>query len=198
MKVGILALQGAFAEHEEAFGRLDVPTRQVRVPEQLDGIDAVVIPGGESTVLSRLLDSSGLFEPLGKLVAEGIPVMGTCAGMIVCAAEIVDGAQGQKSLGSARIAVRRNAFGRQVHSFEAEVEAPVLDPPRFHGVFIRAPLPVRVDQQVEVLARLDGRPVAVRDRNQFLFCFHPELAEDDRFHRYFLEASGLVQGTPGG
>ncbi len=187
MKVGVLALQGAFAEHEAVFSSLGVETSQIRRPEELSDIDALVIPGGESTVLSKLMDSSGLFEPIKKLVAEGMPIMGTCAGMIMCASEIIDGVEGQTSLAAARISVRRNAFGRQVHSFEANLDAPVLDPPRFHGVFIRAPMPERLDDDVEPLALLYGKPVAVRDGRLFLFAFHPELTEDDRFHRYFLE-----------
>jgi len=187
VKVGVLALQGAFKEHEAVLARLGAESKEVKVPSDLSGIDALVIPGGESTVQSKLMESSGIFEPLSKLISEGLPVMGTCAGMIICASEVEDGVLGQKTLAAARISVRRNAFGRQIHSFEADLEAPVLDPPRFHGVFIRAPLPERIDERVEPLAFLAGKPVAVRDRNLFLFAFHPELAGDDRFHLYFLE-----------
>lgn len=191
MKLGVLALQGAFVEHEAAFSALGIETRQVRLPEDLSDVAALVIPGGESTVLSRLMESSGLVEPVAKLIAEGMPVMGTCAGMIMCASEIVDGAPNQRGLSAARISVRRNAFGRQIHSFEADLDAPVLDPPRFHGVFIRAPLPECLGEGVEVLALLSGKPVAVRDGDLFLFAFHPELGADCRFHRYFLDEAGL-------
>jgi 5'-phosphate synthase pdxT subunit len=190
VRVGVLALQGAFAEHEALFAELGVETARVRLPEDLSSIDALVIPGGESTVISKLMDSSGLLEPTAKLISEGMPIMGTCAGMILCASEIVDGVPGQISLKAARISVRRNAFGRQIDSFEADLEAPVLDPPRFHGVFIRAPLPERTDAGVEPLAFLEGKPVAIRDGETFLFAFHPELAGDDRFHRYFLDEIG--------
>lgn len=190
MRIGVLALQGAFEEHEAVFDALGVETRQVRLPEDLSDIDALVIPGGESTVLSKLMESSGLFEPVSKLVSEGMPVMGTCAGMILCSSAILDGVPHQPSIAAARITVRRNAFGRQIDSFEAELDAPVLDPPRFCGVFIRAPMPEEIGEGVEVLALLSGKPVALRDRDLFLFAFHPELGGDDRFHRYFLEEVG--------
>lgn len=188
MKIGVLALQGAFWEHEAMLRRLGVQTRQVRLPQDLEGLDGLIIPGGESTSIGYLAERRGLLEPLREFALSGRPVWGTCAGMILLAREIVDGIPGQPALGLMDITVRRNAFGRQVNSFETDLEVPALGEVPFPAVFIRAPVIERVGLEVEVLARLeDGAPVAVRQGNLLATAFHPELTSDTRFHRYFLE-----------
>ncbi|MCS7281788.1 MAG: pyridoxal 5'-phosphate synthase glutaminase subunit PdxT [Anaerolineae bacterium] len=187
MKIGVLALQGAFLEHEAMLRRLGVQTRQVRLPRDLEGLDGLIIPGGESTSIGYLAERRGLLEPLREFALSGRPVWGTCAGMILLAREIVDGIPGQPVLGLMDITVRRNAFGRQVNSFETDLEVPTLGDPPFPAVFIRAPVIERVGPEVEVLARLEeGSPVAVRQGNLLATAFHPELTTDARFHRYFL------------
>ena len=142
------------------------------------------MPGGESSTMSHLLLSSGLFEPIADRIRSGMPVFGTCAGMILLASEILDGRPDQVSFGAIDIAVRRNAFGRQVDSFETAISTPMGD---FHGVFIRAPRIERVGDKVEVVGRLDGEPVLVRQGNVLAASFHPELTNDSRVHRYFVE-----------
>jgi 5'-phosphate synthase pdxT subunit len=193
MRIGVLALQGSFAEHVEAFRRLGVPTPEVRLPEDLEGLRGLVIPGGESTTISHLLMEYGLFAPLSRMIAAGFPVWGTCAGMIVLAKDV---GMRQPVVGVMDVKVRRNAFGRQVDSFETELDVPALervqngsDPNKpFHAIFIRAPLIDEVGPGVEVLAKLDdGTIVAARQGNVLATSFHPELTEDARFHRYFLE-----------
>jgi 5'-phosphate synthase pdxT subunit len=187
VRVGVLALQGAFIEHERILRRLGAETVQVRLPAALEGLDGLIIPGGESTTIGQVAGRWGLLEPMRAFARSGRPVWGTCAGMILLAKEAVDGVPGQPLLGLMDIAVRRNAFGRQVDSFEADLAVPALGEPPFHAVFIRAPLVERVGKGVEVLARLeDGTAVAVRQRNLLATAFHPELTDDDRFHRYFL------------
>ena len=186
MLVGVLALQGAFAAHELALAECGVQYRQVRVAADLDGIAAFVMPGGESTTMSRLLVTSGLFDPLGKRIADGLPVFGTCAGMILLAAEVLDGRPDQVSFAAIDITVRRNGYGRQVDSFEADIEIAKLDSP-FHAVFIRAPKVERVGGAVEVIASHQGVPVLARQGSVFVASFHPELTPDYRLHSLFLQ-----------
>ncbi len=186
MKVGVLALQGAFAAHARVLRGLGTEPREVRVPADLADCDALVLPGGESTTMSMLLDSSGLREPLAASLRDGVPVFGTCAGMILLAEGVADGRDDQASFGAIAIDVRRNAFGRQVDSFEADLDVAGLDAP-FHGVFIRAPVVERAGAGVEVLASFEDRPVLVRQGNVMAAAFHPELSGDDRIHRLFVE-----------
>jgi 5'-phosphate synthase pdxT subunit len=205
MRVGVLALQGAFIEHEKILRRLGVEVVEVRLPAHLEGLDGLIIPGGESTTIGQVAERWGLLEPLRAFARAGRPVWGTCAGMIMLANDVLDGIPGQPLLGLMDIAVRRNAFGRQVDSFEADLDVPALGEPPFHAVFIRAPIIERVGAGVEVLARVeadpgpatgsgasgeDGTVVAVRQGNLLATAFHPELTEDDRFHRLFLSLSG--------
>ncbi len=183
MSVGVLALQGGFREHCEALERLGVKAPQIRVPEQLDDIVALVIPGGESTAIGKLLRSSGLFETLRT---RDLPVMGTCAGMILSARDVTDGIDDQVSLGIFDATVRRNAIGSQRHSHEAQIEINGFTSP-FTGIFIRPPVVEKVGDSVEILSALNGDPVlAAQDRHVFA-TFHPELSGDDRIHRLFLE-----------
>ena len=186
-KVGVLALQGAVAAHAEALAALGAVPVEVRVPSDLSGVEALVLPGGESTTLSRLLTTSGLFEPLAEVVASGLPVLGTCAGMILLAGEVLDGRPDQRCLGALDVSVRRNAFGRQVESFEADLDVEGLRGGGFPAVFIRAPVVERAGEGVEVLARIDGRPVLCRQGPVMAAAFHPELSEDLRLHRMFLD-----------
>jgi 5'-phosphate synthase pdxT subunit len=188
MKIGVLALQGAFVEHIKKLRALGVEAVEVRLPEDLEGLDGLIIPGGESTTIGRLATLYGLMEPLRRFAAER-PVWGTCAGMIFMARDI---GRDQPRLAVMDIEVERNAFGRQVDSFETELEVPALADGQgrgFPAVFIRAPRLVRADEEagVEVLARLaDGTAVAARQGRWLVTSFHPELSDDDRFHRYFL------------
>jgi 5'-phosphate synthase pdxT subunit len=187
--VGVLALQGAFVAHQQRFAELDVPTRQVRTPTDVDGLDAVVMPGGESTTMSKLLTSSGLFDELKARMSDGLAVFGTCAGMILLATDIVDGRPDQRSFGMIDIVVRRNGYGRQVESFEADLAVPSLgvDAPPFHGVFIRAPLVESAGDAVEVLAVHEGVPVLARQGRITVASFHPELTNDHRLHAAFVD-----------
>ncbi len=186
-KVGVLALQGAFIEHAQMLARIGVRPVEVRLPEHLEGLDGLIIPGGESTTMGLLAQKRGLLQPLQDFARSGRPLWGTCAGMILMAKEILDGVPGQPALELMDIAVRRNAFGRQVDSFEADLMIPALGESPFHAVFIRAPVIERVGAGVEVLATLeDGTAVAVRQDNLLATAFHPELTRDERFHRYFL------------
>jgi 5'-phosphate synthase pdxT subunit len=187
MRVGVLALQGAFAEHEKALARVGVEAVEVRLPAHLEGLDGLVIPGGESTTIGKVAEEWGLLEPARVFAHSGRPLWGTCAGMILMAKEVLDGVPGQPLLRLMDVTVRRNAFGRQTDSFEADLDVPVLGAETFHAVFIRAPLIERVGDGAEVLARLeDGTVVAARQGNLLVTSFHPELTEDDRFHRYFI------------
>ncbi len=184
--IGVLALQGDFREHCEVLERLGVRAPEVRLPRDLEGLHGLIIPGGESTAIARLMRASHLLEPLRKLAADGFPMWGTCAGMILLAKRL--DTTGIPALETMDIAVRRNAFGRQVDSFEADLSVPVLGDPPFRGVFIRAPIIQEIGARVEVLARLpDGTPVAARQGRLLATAFHPELTPDSRFHRYFLE-----------
>jgi 5'-phosphate synthase pdxT subunit len=190
-KYGILALQGGFVEHEQALRRLSVETMQVRLPEQLRGLDGLIIPGGESTTIRKLARAYGLVEPLRHLAMDGMPVWGTCAGMILLAKDI---GQEQPLIGVMDIVVERNAFGRQVDSFEVDLAVSELDEVSteaergrpFRAVFIRAPAIQSVGSGVQPLACLsDGTIVAARQGKLLVTAFHPELSEDLRFHRYF-------------
>lgn len=186
LTVGVLALQGAFAAHQAALATTGVASRQVRVPADLDGLDALVMPGGESTTMSRLLTTSGLFDALAEAIEGGLAVFGTCAGMILLATEVLDGRPDQRSFGALDIAVRRNGYGRQIDSFEADIDVRSLHTP-FHAVFIRAPKVERVGAGVEVIAEHDGVPVLVRSGKIFVASFHPELTPDARLHSLFLQ-----------
>jgi 5'-phosphate synthase pdxT subunit len=185
MKIGVLALQGAFAEHITVLHRLEVETVPVRLPHQLVGLDGLIIPGGESTTITSLMLSYNLRTEISRLIENGLPVLGTCAGMILLARKVSnDDIEPVAAMG---ITVRRNAFGRQRESFETELDIPVLGKKSFPGVFIRAPLIEQVTSEVEVLARLDnGTIVAVRQEKLLACAFHPELTDDLRFHQYFL------------
>ena len=198
--IGVLALQGDFAEHIERLEAIGVRAVEVRLPEQLDHIDALIIPGGESTTITRLLDIYALRAPIRRLGAGGLPIWGTCAGAIVLAKRATD--LDRPNLALMDIDVRRNAFGRQVDSFEENLDIPALGPAPFHAVFIRAPVIDRAGPGVEVLARLpDGGIVAARERNLLATSFHPELTADDRFHRLLAgmasarRAAGAREGS---
>ena len=186
MKIGILALQGAFAEHSHVIERLGGEAVAVRLPGQLRGLDGLIIPGGESTTMSRLMVEYQMLQPLKDLAKKGLPILGTGAGMILMAKAVPDFKL--QTLGLMDITVRRNAFGSQVDSFEADLEMPVLGQPPFHAVFIRAPIIETADSAVEILARLpDGAAVAARQGKLLGVAFHPELTSDLRLHRYFLD-----------
>lgn len=192
--IGVLALQGDVAEHVRALEESGARTCSVRRLTELDAVDALVIPGGESTTMSKLLVAFDLLTPLGERVSAGMPVWGTCAGMILLAREVLDGRPDQHSLDVIDMTVRRNAFGRQVDSYEEDLDVVGLDAP-FHAVFIRAPWVEQVGPGVEVLARAGNTPegpvVAVRSGNALATSFHPEVGGDDRLHRLFVDmASG--------
>jgi 5'-phosphate synthase pdxT subunit len=186
--IGVLALQGDFKEHLAVLERLGVATREVRLPHHLDGLAGLIIPGGESTTIGRLIERFALRDKLLEHIQRGMPVWGTCAGMIVLARDVdpETRARTQPLLGVLDIVVRRNAFGPQPESFEVDLAIPVLGPQPFRAVFIRAPIVSRIGPNVEPLAQLaDGTVVAVRQGNIIGTAFHPELAEDDRFHAWF-------------
>ncbi|MEA3185033.1 MAG: pyridoxal 5-phosphate synthase pdxT subunit [Ilumatobacteraceae bacterium] len=184
--VGVLALQGAFVAHERALSSAGATTRQVRRPGDLAGLDALVMPGGESTTMSRLLTTSGLYDELKALISDGLPVFGTCAGMILLASEVLDGRPDQRNFGAIDVSVRRNGYGRQVDSFEADIDVADFDQ-SFHAVFIRAPKVVGIGPNVEVLAEHDGVPVVARQGHVMVASFHPELTGDARLHARFLQ-----------
>jgi 5'-phosphate synthase pdxT subunit len=195
-KVGILALQGASRRHAEAVGALGGHPVEVRVAEDLAGIEGIILPGGESTTMSKLLDLSGLFDPLAERLAGGMPAFGTCAGLILLSSRIIDGRADQRSFGVLDVDVRRNAFGRQVDSFETELAVDGVPGGSFPAVFIRAPVIERVGAGVEVLARVAGLPgpegttlraVLCRQGAVMAAAFHPELSDDLRLHQLFLE-----------
>ena len=186
MNVGVLAIQGDFAEHIAVLKRLGVQGREIRLPDQFADIDGLIIPGGESTTLSRLMNIYDLREPIIRMANEGKAIWGTCAGMIMMAKEITE--EDPVPLGLMDIGVLRNAFGRQVDSFEQDLTINQLDQAPFHGVFIRAPAIIRVGQEVDIMASLpDGQPVAVCQDKLMATAFHPELTGDNRLHRYFLD-----------
>lgn len=184
--VGVLALQGAFARHIEALARSGASTREVRQPKHLDGLDALVIPGGESSTISKLLDSSGLRPMVQDLLDAGLPVFGTCAGMILLASAVLDGRSDQASFGAIDMAVRRNGYGRQINSFEADLAIPAIGESPFRAVFIRAPKVESVGDGVEVLAAVEGVPVLCKQGAVLVAAFHPELTDDHRLHQVFV------------
>lgn len=188
--VGVLALQGDVREHLAALNRLGVKASAVRRPLELDAVDGLIIPGGESTTMYKLANAFEMLEPLRARVSAGLPTYGTCAGMIMLAKEIQDGIEGQESIGALDVKVRRNAFGRQVDSFEADLDIPVLGQDAFRAVFIRAPWVESVGANVEVLGQtlVEGasRIVAVRQGHLLATSFHPEISGDDRVHQYFV------------
>ena len=182
MKIGVLALQGAFAEHVTALRSIGVEAVEVRLPEHLDDVDGLIIPGGESTTMRNLIRRWGMAPPILDLAGRGAPIFGTCAGMIVLSKQIEGGEEPVLPL--LDVTVERNAFGRQLDSFETELSVPLLGDTPVHAVFIRAPVIEAVGPDVDVIARLDdGRIVAVRERNIIATSFHPELAGETRFHR---------------
>jgi 5'-phosphate synthase pdxT subunit len=186
--VGVLALQGAFGAHRRVLTELGARVAEVRTPADLDGVDALVMPGGESTTMSMLLESSGLFDPIAKRLDDGMAVFGTCAGMILLARQVLDGRADQRSFGVVDLVVRRNGYGRQIDSFESDLAVEGLDGGPFHAVFIRAPLVESVAPEVEVLARYDGHPVLARQGRVLVAAFHPELSGDGRLHQSFLRS----------
>ncbi len=195
MRIGVLALQGAFREHLDTLQAIGVEGVRVREPADLEGISGLILPGGESTTMRQLIERWGLREPILDLAESGTPVFGTCAGMIVLAAEIAGGES--PILPLLDITVERNAFGRQLESFEAELPVPIIGDTPVHAVFIRAPIVDRTGPGVDILARLDdGRVVAVRERNVIATAFHPELAGETRFHR-LLATMAAEHDDPG-
>lgn len=186
MRIGVLALQGAFREHILSIEALGAAAVAVRLPHQLDDCDGLIIPGGESTAISKLMASYGFYEPITQRHADGMAVWGTCAGAILIAKGIVDGIVGQRGLELMDITVRRNAYGRQVDSFEADLDFAHLDDP-YRGVFIRAPWIEAVGHGVEILARYEEQIVAAQQGNLMATTFHPELTGDPDVHRYFVE-----------
>jgi 5'-phosphate synthase pdxT subunit len=187
MKVGVLALQGDVREHIGSLIACGVTPSAVRRASELDQVDALVLPGGESTTIAQLAEVFGVYEQINDRIAVGMPVYGSCAGMILLADEILDAKQGQKSFGGLDITVRRNAFGRQVDSFESDIPFADGSSDLIRAVFIRAPWVERVGEGVEVLATVDTHPVAVRSHTLLATSFHPELTGDYRIHRYFIE-----------
>jgi pyridoxal 5'-phosphate synthase pdxT subunit len=187
--VGVLGLQGAYREHLRALEACGARTRLVRLPEDLEGLDGLVIPGGESTTMTKLMDRMGLLDRVIEAIRGGLPTLGTCAGTIMLASGVSDGIEGQIALGLLDIHVRRNAYGRQVESFEADLEVAGIEGGPFPGVFIRAPV-VEDTGSAEVLASHGGQAVALREGNVLALTFHPELSGDLRLHREFLRLVG--------
>jgi 5'-phosphate synthase pdxT subunit len=188
LKVGVLALQGGFEAHLETLGRLGAEPREVRTPEEMEGLDALVIPGGESTTIGKMIDSAELEPALRAHHEAGRPILGTCAGLIVCDAE---------HLGFIDATARRNAFGRQLQSFEADLEVAGVGDEPLRAVFIRAPWVERCGPEVEVLASSDGHPVAIREGSVLACAFHPELTDDPRFHAIFMAMTTAARERAG-
>ncbi|HHW42986.1 pyridoxal 5'-phosphate synthase glutaminase subunit PdxT [Desulfofundulus thermobenzoicus] len=191
MLIGVLALQGAFVEHQKMLAACGVDSRQVRKPHELEGLDGLIIPGGESTTMGKLLLEYDLLEPIKKMGASGFPVFGTCAGLILLAREIKG--SDQPRLGFMDMLVERNAFGRQVDSFEEDLVIPVLGERPLRAVFIRAPYIVSVGPEVDVLARYEDKIVLARQGHFLAAAFHPELTRDTRLHQLFLENVKIAQ-----
>ncbi|MDP2183463.1 MAG: pyridoxal 5'-phosphate synthase glutaminase subunit PdxT [Actinomycetota bacterium] len=187
MRIGVLALQGAFREHIMMLEAIDVTAVPVRLPDQLEDLSGLIVPGGESTAISKLMETYGFYEPIRQHLGAGMAVWGTCAGAIILAKEVLDAVPGQSGLEIMDVVVRRNAFGRQVESFEVDLDVAHLPDGEFRGVFIRAPWIESVGQGVDVLARHDGVTVAAREGRMFATVFHPELTGDPRVHRYFTD-----------
>jgi 5'-phosphate synthase pdxT subunit len=192
--IGVLAIQGAFAEHIRALEASGAKTTIVRSVDDLDGLDGIVLPGGESTTMTMLMERVGLLGPLRGAISHGLPTLATCAGMIVLAREVSDGMANQKGLGLLDIAVKRNGYGRQVDSFEADIDIAGLEGKAFHAVFIRSPL-VESTGNVEVIATHEGHAVAVRQGRIVALCFHPELTKDLRLHRQFLKLAATAAAS---
>jgi pyridoxal 5'-phosphate synthase pdxT subunit len=193
MKIGVLALQGAFIEHTAVIRRLGAEPLEVRLPVELDSLDGLIIPGGESTTILKLMHGYGIFQPLKRKIENGFPVLGTCAGLICLAKRVFNSQESVlEPLEVMDIEVKRNAFGRQVDSFETDLPITALGDNPYHAVFIRAPLIEKVGPQVKVLANLpDGTIVAAQQGKLLVTTFHPELADDTRFHEYFLKLAAL-------
>jgi len=187
MKVGVLALQGDVREHIDSLLTCEVEAVPVRRASEIESIDALVLPGGESTTIAQLAEVFGIFDLLRNKINSGMPVYGSCAGMILLADQILDAKQGQKSFGGLDITVRRNAFGRQVDSFESDIAFDDGSDQLIRAVFIRAPWVEKVSDTVQVLASIDSHPVAVRSKTALATSFHPEITGDNRIHRYFIE-----------
>ena len=187
MKVGVLALQGDVREHIDSLLTCEVESVPVRRASEIESIDALVLPGGESTTIAQLAEVFGIFDLLKNKINSGMPVYGSCAGMILLADQILDAKQGQKSFGGLDITVRRNAFGRQVDSFESDIAFDDGSDQLIQAVFIRAPWVEKVSDTVQVLASIDSHPVAVRSKTALATSFHPEITGDNRIHRYFIE-----------
>jgi pyridoxal 5'-phosphate synthase pdxT subunit len=189
MKIGVMALQGAFIEHSQVLRQLEAEVVEVRLSRDLKGLDGLILPGGESTTILKLMHDYSIFHPLKEMIQAGFPVLGTCAGMICLAKKVFNCQQSLvEPLEVMDIEVKRNAFGRQVDSFEIDLALPVLGDSLYHAVFIRAPLVDKVGPSVQLLAKLpDGNIVAARQGNMLVSSFHPELTDDPRFHRYFLQ-----------
>ena len=187
MKVGVLALQGDVREHIAALRSCEVEAVAVRRASEIESIDALVLPGGESTTIAQLADVFGIFDLIKNKINNGMPVYGSCAGMILLADQILDAKEGQKSFGGLDITVRRNAFGRQVDSFESDIAFADGSDELIRAVFIRAPWVEKVSDSVQVLAAIDTHPVAVRSETALATSFHPEITSDNRIHRYFIE-----------
>ena len=187
MKIGVLSLQGDVREHARSLSDCGVHSSLVRRPSELEAVDALVIPGGESTTISKLARIFDIFQPIQERISAGMPVYGSCAGMILLADRVEDAIVGQESFGGLDVTVRRNAFGRQVDSFETDLTFKGITQPPIRAVFIRAPWVESVGPSVEVLAEVDGHPVAVRSDHLFATSFHPELTGDNRIHKFFIE-----------
>ena len=187
VKVGVLALQGDVREHVRALGECGADATAVKTTAEIQSCDALIIPGGESTTISKLARAFGLLDLITNRIQEGMPVYGSCAGMILLANEVLDAIEGQESFGGLDATVRRNAFGRQVDSFEADIAITGITEPEFRAIFIRAPWVERVGPNVEVLAEVAGHPVAVRQGSILATSFHPELTGDNRVHRFFVD-----------
>jgi 5'-phosphate synthase pdxT subunit len=187
VKIGVLSLQGDVREHAQSLGDCGVHSSLVRRPSELEAVDALVIPGGESTTISKLARIFDIFQPIQERISAGMPVYGSCAGMILLADRVEDAIVGQESFGGLDVTVRRNAFGRQVDSFETDLTFKGITQPPIRAVFIRAPWVESVGPSVEVLAEVDGHPVAVRSDHLFATSFHPELTGDNRIHKFFIE-----------
>jgi 5'-phosphate synthase pdxT subunit len=187
MNVGVLALQGDFREHLAALAECGVNAVAVKTADEIKSIDALVIPGGESTTISKLAKAFDLFDLIKDRIAQGLPTYGSCAGMIMVSKTIKDPASGQETFGGINIEIERNAFGRQVDSFEEDLDFKGITGPKFRAVFIRAPWVAKLGDGVEVLSEIDGHAVAVRQGKVLATSFHPELTSDNRIHRYFIE-----------
>jgi len=195
LRIGVLALQGDFEAHLKMLGELGVDGEAVRLPKHLENLDGIILPGGESTTIGKLMVLYGLDEPLQQKIREGFPIWGTCAGLILLARETDNSLEGQPLLASMHMRVRRNAFGSQRESFETDLSVPVIGEAPFHAFFIRGPAIESVSPKVEVLATLDdGTIVAVREGHLLGTAFHPEICGDSRFHQYFLR---IVQSVTG-